>query len=87
MPPDDERLKGLRILVAEDELLVLMMLENMLRELGCQIVGPVATVDAALDAVVSHQVSVWLSYFILSALFLVIGILLMRKRYTPKEDL
>lgn len=51
MPPDDERLKGLRILVAEDEFLVLMMLENMLRELGCQIVGPVATVDAALDAI------------------------------------
>jgi hypothetical protein len=36
---------------------------------------------------VSHEVSVWLSYFILSALFLVVGIVLMRKRYTPKEDL
>jgi hypothetical protein len=43
--------------------------------------------QAALDSVVSHEVSVWLSYFILSALFLVVGILLMRKRYTPKEDL
>lgn len=51
MPPDDGKLQGLRILVAEDELLVLLMLENMLREIGCQIVGPVATVDAVLEAI------------------------------------
>lgn len=49
----DKELQGLRILVAEDELLVLMVLENMLREIGCEIVGPVATVEAALEAI-SH---------------------------------
>lgn len=47
----DKELQGLRILVAEDELLVLMVLENMLREIGCQIVGPVATVEAAIEAI------------------------------------
>ena len=51
MAPNLEKLQGLRILVAEDELLVLLVLENMLREIGCEVVGPVATVDAALDAI------------------------------------
>lgn len=51
------------------------------------LIGLVRGLQAALDALVSHRVSVWLSYFILSAVFLVIGIVLMRKRYTPKEDL
>ena len=45
------KLKGLRILVAEDEMLVLMELEDMLRELGCEVVGPVSTVAAALTAI------------------------------------
>ena len=39
-----EKLHGLRILVVEDEALVLMEFEDMLRELGCEIVGPVSTV-------------------------------------------
>ena len=46
-----EKLHGLRILVAEDETLVLMEIEDMLRELGCEIVGPASTVAAALVAV------------------------------------
>ncbi len=50
------------------------------------IVGIVRGLQAALDAVVSHQTSVWISYFILSALFLVLGIVLMRRRYTPEEE-
>jgi hypothetical protein len=50
------------------------------------VVGLVRGLQAALDAVVNHQASVWISYFILSALFLVIGIVLMRKRYTPEEE-
>lgn len=51
MVPNTDRLQGLRILVAEDELLVLLVLENMLREIGCEVVGPVATVEAALEAI------------------------------------
>lgn len=46
-----EKLKGLRILVAEDELLILLDLEGMLRDIGCEIVGPVATVDAAIETI------------------------------------
>lgn len=46
-----EKLQGLRILVAEDEALVLMEMEDMLRELGGEMVGPVSTVAAALTAI------------------------------------
>jgi CheY-like chemotaxis protein len=51
MTPSLEKLRGLRILVAEDETLVLMEIEDMLRDLGCEIVGPVSTVAAALVAI------------------------------------
>jgi two-component SAPR family response regulator len=51
MGPPLEKLHGLRILVAEDETLVLMELEDMLRELRCEIVGPVSTVAAAVAAI------------------------------------
>lgn len=44
-------LQGRRILVVEDESLVAMLLETMLEDMGCQTVGPFATVAAALDAV------------------------------------
>lgn len=46
-----ESLTGLRILVAEDEAFVLMDIEDMLRELQCEIVGPVSTVEAAVAAI------------------------------------
>lgn len=49
------------------------------------LVGTVRGLQAALDAVVDHDKSVWISYFILSAVFLVIGVVLMRKRYVPEE--
>lgn len=51
MAPSLEKLHGLRILVAEDETLVLMEIEDMLGELGCEIVGPVTTVAAAVAAI------------------------------------
>ncbi len=46
-----EKLAGLRILVAEDEMLILLDIENMLDDIGCEIAGPVATVDAALATI------------------------------------
>jgi hypothetical protein len=49
------------------------------------LIGLVRGVQAALDAVVNHQAAVWLSYFILSAVFLIIGTVLMRRRYTKEE--
>jgi CheY-like chemotaxis protein len=44
----DSRLRGLRVLVLEDESIVLLMIEDMLGDLGCQVVGPVGTVPEAL---------------------------------------
>jgi CheY-like chemotaxis protein len=46
-----ETLQGLRILVAEDEAIILMDIEDMLNDFGCEMVGPVATVDDALAAI------------------------------------
>ncbi|WP_029011231.1 response regulator [Azospirillum halopraeferens] len=45
----DERLSGLRVLLVEDEAMVAMMLEDMLGDLGCRIIGPAASVAAALE--------------------------------------
>ena len=41
-------LKGKRILVVEDEALIAVMVEDMLMEMGSDVVGPAATIDAAL---------------------------------------
>ncbi len=49
------------------------------------VVGLTRGLQAALDAVVDHQAAVWISYFILSAMFLVLGIILMRRRYTEEN--
>lgn len=51
MLPSPDSLRGLRVLVAEDEALILMEIEGMLEDIGCQIVGPVASVDAAMAAI------------------------------------
>jgi CheY-like chemotaxis protein len=48
-------LVGRRVLVVEDELLVLMMIEDMLADLGCESVIAAGTVDKAL-AVINAQV-------------------------------
>jgi two-component SAPR family response regulator len=42
-------LKGKRILVVEDEALIAVMVEDMLVEMGGEVVGPAATVDDALE--------------------------------------
>jgi two-component SAPR family response regulator len=41
-------LKGKRILVVEDEALIAVMVEDMLVEMGGEVVGPAATIDDAL---------------------------------------
>ena len=46
MPQDGPA--GLRILVVEDEMLIAVLIEEMLQGLGCQVVGPVSRLDAAL---------------------------------------
>lgn len=41
-------LKGKRILVVEDEALIAVMVEDMLTEMGSIVIGPAATIEAAL---------------------------------------
>ena len=42
-------LAGLRVFVAEDEVLLVMLLEDMLADLECEIVGPFTSLSAALE--------------------------------------
>jgi CheY-like chemotaxis protein len=51
----DKLLSGRRVLIVEDEMLVLIMIEDMLADLGCQSVTSAATVDKAL-ALIDAQV-------------------------------
>ncbi|HKR16209.1 response regulator [Rhizorhapis sp.] len=46
-----EPLRGLRLFVVEDEALVAMLLEQMLEDLGCEVVSLAGTVGQALDQV------------------------------------
>ena len=50
----NELLAGRRILVVEDEMLVLMTIESMLGDLGCEFVAAAATVDQALALIGMH---------------------------------
>lgn len=46
---DTANLGGLRVLVVEDEMMVSMLIEDMLTDLGCMVVGPASRLDEALD--------------------------------------
>ena len=52
---NDKLLSGRRVLVVEDEMLVLMNIEDMLADLGCESVTAAATVDQAM-ALIEAQV-------------------------------
>lgn len=41
-------LAGLRVLVVEDEMMVSMLIEDMLSDLGCVVIGPAARLDEAI---------------------------------------
>jgi CheY-like chemotaxis protein len=45
---DASALRGRRVLVVEDETMIAMLVEDMLDELGCAVVGPAHGLDAAL---------------------------------------
>lgn len=51
----DKPLSGLRILVVEDELIILLMIEGMLSDLGCSDVVSAPSVEKALALVVGGQ--------------------------------
>ena len=44
----DNLLSGRRVLVVEDEIIVSWLLQDMLADLGCEVVGPAAGIDQAL---------------------------------------
>ena len=46
---DRAKLDGLKVLVVEDEMMVSMLIEDMLTDLGCTVVGPAARLDEAMD--------------------------------------
>ena len=46
-PPGD--MNGLRVLVVEDEAAISLLLEDMLLDFGCEVVGPAARLGAALE--------------------------------------
>ena len=56
MTPSEQLLEGKRILVVEDEILVALLIEDMLADLGCIILGPFNTVSKALRAAVTERV-------------------------------
>lgn len=49
-------LNGMRILVVEDEMLVSMLLEDMLADFGCSVVGPAPTVADAMPLATGAQI-------------------------------
>ena len=48
---DDELLSGKRVLVVEDEMLVLMAIEDMLADLGCTSIAVAGNIDRAMELV------------------------------------
>lgn len=60
--PSDDRvetvLEGVRVLVAEDNGLLCGMLDETLREAGCQVAGPYASLERALAALSSTEIDV-----------------------------
>ncbi|MCC7268099.1 MAG: response regulator [Caulobacteraceae bacterium] len=52
----DLDLSGLRVLVVEDEMMVSMLIEDMLGDLGCQVVGPAARLDEAMALAQSAEI-------------------------------
>jgi CheY-like chemotaxis protein len=46
---DTLKLEGLRVLVVEDEMMVSMLIEDMLGDLGCIVVGPASRLDEAME--------------------------------------
>jgi CheY-like chemotaxis protein len=58
MSSDASILTGLRVMVVEDEMLVSLLIEAMLTDHECSIVGPFATVQAAGDAAMTEAIDV-----------------------------
>jgi CheY-like chemotaxis protein len=49
-------LQGRRVLVVEDEMMIAMLVEDMLADLGCAVVGPAHGLEAALELACGDEV-------------------------------
>ncbi|MGA0598605.1 response regulator [Enterovirga sp. CN4-39] len=51
----DQKLAGLRVLVVEDEVAISLLLEDMLLDMGCEVVGPAGRLATAAELAQSEQ--------------------------------
>jgi CheY-like chemotaxis protein len=51
-------LSNRNVLVVEDEMMIAMLIEDMLDEFGCKLVGPATSVPRALDLIGKEQVEI-----------------------------
>jgi CheY-like chemotaxis protein len=51
-------LSNRKVLVVEDEMMIAMLIEDMLEEFGCNLVGPATNVPRALELIGKEQVDV-----------------------------
>lgn len=51
-----DSLAGQRILIVEDEAMISMLIEDIIEELGCRVVGPAARVEHALTVLETNEV-------------------------------
>ena len=52
---DLDALKGRKVLVVEDEMMIAMLVEDMLADLGCEVVGPAHNLSGALAVVADNR--------------------------------
>jgi len=57
-PPGVDTLRGLNVLVVEDNGLLCCVLEETLREAGCEIVGPYARLPEAMSAATTERIDI-----------------------------
>lgn len=57
-PAGKEPLRGIRVLIVEDEFLVAIQLEDTLSALGCEVLEPAHSMDEAEKAVAQHEFDV-----------------------------
>ncbi|WP_372784080.1 response regulator [Phenylobacterium sp.] len=53
---DTAALKGLRVLVVEDEMMVSMLIEDMLSDMGCVVMGPASRLDEAIELTKASEI-------------------------------
>ena len=51
-------LRGCKVLVVEDEMMIAMLIEDMLEELGCELIGPASKVERALELIASETIEI-----------------------------